>query len=437
MKHPILHRTLQRQGDEFEAYRKIAPRKIAPRKVVLLSSHHGRCIQEPASLRCLLNALASRLEGAWLKVAAGSIGSELAAALAHHWRFGLEITHPTPPRSPNHAHHAHPLRIHPPSSDQFVWQDDSKSLDPEVDRWLIRTADWVVPCWIKKGGRMQRLIDFEINTSRSHARWFLPNCDRLLPADCLKRWTSRRASLVDLSQSGFRTTPGPKRAIKRPTPTQAVNLTDLPYGPEWVIHCTRPTNRRRPGESRAEFFHRWLGSPAEHWGPPIAALKSILRQRLIQPSRSPKASKAQTASLSKLPLGQFAGDRVYRRGRQQWDYLPYGIAFHPRVLPILKARPVQYQPTGQTSAGGGQSGGFRAAGSKPLSRQVPRPQLPDHWKHEQEWVRNGSIDLTTLAETDWIPFVPTPKYLSDLSTLDLSRALVLNPDNSVTPQERA
>ena len=431
MEHPVLPRTLPRRGDQFDA-----PRKDTPRKVVLLSSHHGRCIQQPASLRSLLNALASRLEGAWLKVAAGSIGSELAAALAHHWRLGLEITHSTPPRACNHVHHAHSFRFHPTCSDKFVWQVDSKSLDPEVDRWLIRTADWVVPCWIKKGGKMERLIDCEITASRTHASWFLPNCDRLIPPDCLKRWTSKRVSLLDLSQSGFQSRSGPKREKGRPTPTKAVNLNDLTYGSKWVIHCTRPTNRRRPGESRAEFFYRWLGSPAEHWGPSIAALKSILRQRQIQPSRGPKASNAQTTSLSRLPLGQFAGDRVYRRGRQQWDYLPYGIAFHPRVLQMLKARPVQYKPTGQNSAGIDQSEGFQAVGGKPLPPQVHHPQLPAHWQHEQEWVRNGPIDLAPLPETDWIPFIPSHRYLSDLSSIGLPRVLVLNTENSGTTQDR-
>ncbi|MEC8344261.1 MAG: hypothetical protein VXZ63_03900, partial [Planctomycetota bacterium] len=77
---------------------------------------------------------------------------------------------------------------------------------------------------------MERLIDCEITASRTHASWFLPNCDRLIPPDYLERWTSKRVSLLDLSQSGFQTMSGPKREKGRPTPTKAVNLNDLSYG---------------------------------------------------------------------------------------------------------------------------------------------------------------------------------------------------------------
>ncbi|MEC8505748.1 MAG: hypothetical protein VXZ53_02170, partial [Planctomycetota bacterium] len=102
----------------------------------------------------------------------------------------------------------------------------------------------------------------------------------------------------------------------------------------------------------------------------------------------------------------------------------------------LKARPVQYKPTGQNSAGGGPSAGFQAMGGKPLPPQVHRPQLPGHWQHEREWVRNGPIDLTPLPETDWIPFIPSHRYLSDLSSLGLPRVLVLNSENRRTTQDR-
>ena len=103
---------------------------------------------------------------------------------------------------------------------------------------------------------------------------------------------------------------------------------------------------------------------------------------------------------------------------------------------MLKARPVQYRPTGQNSAGIDQPEGFQAVGGKPLPPQVHHPQLPAHWQHEQEWVRNGPIDLAPLPETDWIPFIPSHRYLSDLSSIGLPRVLVLNTENSGTTQDR-
>lgn len=394
-------------------------------QVAMLSSHHGRRIQHSDSLRSLFACLASKIRDTSILLCPGSHGSDLAVAFAAHWNLTTEWIHsPQALSLPPHRHHLG-LRTRF-TRDQVTAPGDMKPTSQgDADRVLARQADLIIPCWVRLGGRIETLIDRCLTDRHQRALIAVPDCPKLIPPSCLRRWNVPR---IKISPPGL----PPKNAESGgsslpPIPIEPRRFTN---NDQWLVHATRASDRRRPGESRIVFFNRWLNSPTAHWGDAFAALLSILRERSIHTSRLQGLGGLQYTSLSRLPIAELAGSRVYRRGRQHWDYEPFGIAFHPRVLHPLGAQPVLYEST---------TGQPHPAKSKWQPNPSPpsnRARLPERWSHEQEWLVAGPIDLASLDAEDWLPFVPHENYAHRLTGLGLQRFAVVPTSSTPGPPRR-
>lgn len=278
---------------------------------------------------------------------------------------------------------------------------------------MIQHADLVIPCWVRLGGRIEQWIDKRLSSPYSRVNIAIPACEKLIPLSCQQRWNVPRIQLgsSDPGETRFNIT---CKSLRHPT---EIRRRDWPYGGEWLVHATRASDRRRPGETRVDYFKRWLETPADQWGDAFAALRSILRERIIHASRLTGPMGQNYTSLSRLPIGSLAGPRTYRRGRHQWDYEPFGIAFQPGVLKQLGGQPVIYETQSASANCSHVKRKAQLAGADPY-------RLPERWSHEKEWWVPGPIDLSSLDTEDWFPFVPDQSYANQLAGLGVQRFIV-------------
>jgi hypothetical protein len=402
-------------GPELDERAETQVRPRSPHlQIAMLSSHHGRRIQQSDSLRRLFAYLASNFFDSSMLLYPGSHGSDLAVAFAAHWNLAVQWIHS--PQALSLPPHRHNLGLRTRvTRDQALPSGNMKTPQQESsDIVLTRQADLIIPCWVRLGGRIETLIDQCLTDRHRRVSIAVPDCPRLIPPGCLRRWKVPRIKI-----------PPPRppsqnaRAEKRLPPPLAIEPREFTNGDQWLIHATRASDRRRPGETRADFFKRWLNTPVAHWGDAFAALLSILRQRFIHTSRLQGPGGLQYTSLSRLPIAKLAGSRVYRRGRQHWDYEPFGIAFQPRVLHQMVAQPVHYETTT------GQPHPAQSKWQPNPSPPASRARLPERWSHEQEWLIRGPIDLASLDTADWLPFVPHENYARQLAGLGLQRFAVV------------
>ncbi len=296
-----------------------------------------------------------------------------------------------------------------------------RSDDPEGDRHVLSTGYRAVVLWLRpRGTTIERLAE-GLRRAYHPLRLVLPADDRLVPSKVRRRLIDLGAverpiagqSLADelaataanvlaierlrnVSTSIDTRPLDPHAAI-----IEAVDFASPSFDRDWLVHRTRPTDRRRPAESRIAFFRRLLDARSDELDGGIGALRSMLRQGRLFASAGPIRGDRPMICWSR-PAALSMQAPVFRPARRQWDESRYGVAVRRSLLERLGARPVIY---GDASLG---------RHLDPESRPWFQPAVTTRrdgtridWRLEREWRSPGDLRLDDCGRDELMLFVPT------------------------------
>ncbi|MBL8814534.1 MAG: hypothetical protein JNL58_00795 [Planctomyces sp.] len=166
---------------------------------------------------------------------------------------------------------------------------------------------------------------------------------------------------------------------------------------EWLLHWTRSFYGPWPGQTRNDWLREVVLTevPADHSA--SGTLYRILDEQRIRASSSGIRGNYNVVCFTEVPLNQFRSLRAYRKHRNRYDFVPFGIAIRRSKLEATGAKPVIY---GDQELWQGLSDSERpwfqlGAGSPEALRN----------RIEREWRVQGDVLLDTLDQQDVCVFV--------------------------------
>jgi len=281
-----------------------------------------------------------------------------------------------------------------------------RSDDPDGDRRILSAGGRAIALWLRpRGTTVERLAE---GLRRAHRplRLVLPADDRLVPSSVRRQLIDLGAvehavtdrSLVDaLALSTVDADPNDRRAPI----IESFDLALPSFDDTWLVHRTRPADRRRPAESRIDFFRRLIDARADELDGAIGSLRSILRQGRLLASAGPIRGDLPMVCWSS-PAALSMPTKVFRPARRQWDESRYGLAVRRSLLERLGARPVIY---GDAALGRRLDAETRSWFQPAVTTRRDGTRVD--WRAEREWRSPGDFSLNECGFDDLILFVPT------------------------------
>jgi len=259
------------------------------------------------------------------------------------------------------------------------------------DRLLVESANTIVVLSARPGSRTESLLKTTLTRRpESDATWYVAQLESLVPARLFRRCRSRGARPflpvippITASRTSHRSPPWAclKRIAHR----------------DWLVHCTRESSGRWPGEQIDEYHDNLiLGRPeADHSA--VATLGRILSQRRIRAVSRPVEGHPRAVSFTACGLDQLHALRRFRPHRGRWDFEPYGLAIAREWLQARGTCEVTYRPSDQLES----PGPFQQPISSGRSGRL-------EWRHEREWRHPGHVELSELDADDGIVLIRDP-----------------------------
>ncbi len=168
-------------------------------------------------------------------------------------------------------------------------------------------------------------------------------------------------------------------------------------GFEWdhVAHWTRMSDGPWPGESRADYYGRFVASSNSSHHSAALTLQRMLNEECIRATGWRMPMNVEMVSLSALPPWEMVERMTWRKRYVRINYEPWGIAVRRDVIERLGGRPVIYGDLNQRK------------GLSALDRMFfQKTSEHSDWENELEWRLRGDLRLDQLADAEAVLFVP-------------------------------
>lgn len=285
-----------------------------------------------------------------------------------------------------------------------VWDGDSTLVSPltptaptatgTVSTRVAAALSWAdelhVP-WIRPQSHLADVLARSLRNQQGPPIWIY---SPFFPQSQGVQLQSLGARIVDTDK------PGPAPVVTVEQPSWPAIETDAvmrwTQGRAGLVHCVRGTAHSRLAElSNSQLDTLLRGHPLA-CPTPGDTLKKIIRDNTINGSGKAIRGGHRVVCFSATPLAELASLHEFRRGRQRWDFSPFGIWIDRQWLELQGARPVVYgdEQTWQRLQPG-DCPWFQSRGSGAAD-----------WTREREWRVNGDVKLNTLPSS--MAFVLTP-----------------------------
>jgi len=238
------------------------------------------------------------------------------------------------------------------------------------DGGIIDDADIIYPVSIRPGGNLEKLIE----TARRRGKEI--NNDFIVEY----RNTAHRCR-INISKEN-------------------INLKIDDLLDDYLIHWTKATNSRWPGESYFEYYNSVLNSRSVYPRSGLHTLKRILTEQKIRPSVRHYRKGWPAVAFSSLAPGDAVGLMKWRARYREMTIEPYGIAIHKDYADTIGLRKVFY--------GNPEMYEYLEDNDKPYFQSIG---TKGHWTPEREYRYIGDIDLSLVPSDRMAVIVFTPEEL--------------------------
>lgn len=229
------------------------------------------------------------------------------------------------------------------------------------DLAAVSLAQMVAPVSIRPGGRLEKLLDNEIDSDKIESKFRTAYCRPLAePA----RYDITKAHQVFGAQN-------------------------------YIAHWTKTCHGPWPEQSCAEYYDRLLKSENRYVGSAFQTLIRIAREQKIRASSNKMRNGRMAVGFSAAPLGETLQRLRWCPRRVNWNFEPYGIVLPADLAKRIGVRPVIY--------GTEDDYGKLNDNDKPYFQNRGGKNVD--WRVEQEWRHVGDIDLNQLPYGEIICFV--------------------------------
>ncbi len=220
---------------------------------------------------------------------------------------------------------------------------------PVRDRLALTLANAVYPVSIRTGGRLEAMLREPSFRSKLHQDYHIA----WTPTGCIPRYTLTGRS-----------------------------WNPLPPG-EWLVHWTRASQGKWPGETAQEFFRALFARESSYVRSAADTLKRILDERKIRGSSWRMPENASAVAFTALSPGEALALMQWRKRQVRYTFEPWGIAIRRETLAGLGADEVVYTHGRED----------RSAPDQFLTHAAGDG---DRWVREREWRFRGDLPLTII-----------------------------------------
>ncbi len=274
------------------------------------------------------------------------------------------------------------------------------------DPLTIALAERVYGIWVRRGGRIARLLAERVQVVDDQSTWVACNDDPQCAAKDLIHhgavgWylqTQDQRPLARLQRQPDRRAHGCGRV--------ADSDTQIDWN-QYLVHCTRGRSGALPGQSQQQYLDEILlggdGSlPADAW----QTLLQIVQSGWLLGGHRTTTGHVPVVCFSRVPLPELLRRRCFRKHLGRWDYEPWGIAIERSAAQRFGCQPVVYDDTNQRKRlPEEQQWRFQAAGKGGA------------WRDEQEWRSRGSFPLHQLSSAQALIFVGHPDAVDTFAAI--------------------
>jgi hypothetical protein len=247
-------------------------------------------------------------------------------------------------------------------------KSDHDSGDPDTDRdaLVVTLADILVPVCCRAGGRMNTLLEQAASQGKEIVTPF-----------------------VTLEKQ-------PSTPINYALDPEALNPALREVGDDYLIHWTRATNTRWPGETKRSFYRHIVSSgfwphSGLHTLQRIIQMKRIIASPRHMPGNIPTVSFTGLTPLEMVPL------MCWRARYRQMSFEPYGLGIRRSLARGLGIEPVRYFDAKN-----------KAAVSESERWLGQSHGIITDWRTEQEYRHSGDLDFSDIPPDDLAFFCHIP-----------------------------
>ncbi|HIF32401.1 MAG TPA: hypothetical protein EYQ75_12180 [Planctomycetaceae bacterium] len=290
------------------------------------------------------------------------------------------------------------LLTSPPQSDTV-----SRTVVPTCVAVALRWADELHVPWIRPQSSLAETLAVSLRKQQSPPVWIYAPFFPLAAGLDLR---SAGAQVVDTGKP----IPRPTLSNRSHSWPKADVLKDVvnrwTMGREGLVHCVRGTTGLRLPELSTGQLDCLLGGVELGCSSPGDTLKKIIHDKRIYGSSKAIRGGHRVVCFSSTPLHELANLHEFRRGRQRWDFSPFGIWIDRQWLVHRGARPVVYgddtvweqlpspdRPWFQCRGNGARTGAGAGVGAD--------------WTRENEWRVSGDVSLDGLPTDSAFVLVAT------------------------------